>query len=244
MAAYHVSPLEVQRAIQGANVASDGGRVPRRRPADSRSRPASRSRPPRQLSDLVVGVFDGRPVFLKDVADVEDGPDEVASYVRHGWGAGPRVHARTSSSRARSWAKPRRARRSTSDEPAVAAGGDHRHRQEEGLERRLGGRRACCGEAEELRGEIVPDDMELVVTRNYGLTADEKVNELVEGLAVAIVIVVALLTLGPGLARGADRGGGGAGRLRADAGGEPAARLHDQPRHAVRPDPVAGPAGR
>ncbi len=40
--------------------------------------------------------------------------------------------------------------------------------------------------------------MELVVTRNYGLTADEKVNELVEGLAVAILIVVALLTLGLG----------------------------------------------
>ena len=40
----------------------------------------------RQLRDLVVGVFDGRPVFLKDVAQVEDGPDEVASYVRHGWG--------------------------------------------------------------------------------------------------------------------------------------------------------------
>jgi hypothetical protein len=36
--------------------------------------------------------------------------------------------------------------------------------------------------------------MALVVTRNYGLTADEKVNELVEGLAAAILIVVALLT--------------------------------------------------
>ena len=28
----------------------------------------------------------------------------------------------------------------------------------------------------------MPDDMELIVTRNYGLTANEKVNELVEGL--------------------------------------------------------------
>ncbi len=53
-------------------------------------------------------------------------------------------------------------------------------------------------EAEELRAKIVPDDMELIVTRNYGLTANEKVNELVEGLAVAVLIVVALLTLGLG----------------------------------------------
>ena len=40
----------------------------------------------RQLRDLVVGVFDGRPVFLKEVAQVEDGPEEVNNYVRHGWG--------------------------------------------------------------------------------------------------------------------------------------------------------------
>jgi multidrug efflux pump subunit AcrB len=52
--------------------------------------------------------------------------------------------------------------------------------------------------AETLKRDVVPDDMELVITRNYGLTADEKVNELVEALAVAIFIVIALLTLGLG----------------------------------------------
>ena len=57
---------------------------------------------------------------------------------------------------------------------------------------------AVLRQGEQLQREIVPDNMELVVTRNYGLTADEKVNELVEGLAVAVVIVVALLTFGLG----------------------------------------------
>ncbi len=38
----------------------------------------------------------------------------------------------------------------------------------------------------------------MIVTRNYGLTANEKVNGLLEGLAVAILIVVALLTIGLG----------------------------------------------
>jgi multidrug efflux pump subunit AcrB len=55
----------------------------------------------------------------------------------------------------------------------------------------------CCARRKRAR-PIVPDDMELVITRNYGLTANEKVNELVEGLAVAVLIVVALLTLGLG----------------------------------------------
>ena len=57
---------------------------------------------------------------------------------------------------------------------------------------------AVLSKAEDLRKTIVPQDMELIVTRNYGLTSNEKVNELVEALAVAVIIVVALLTLGLG----------------------------------------------
>ena len=52
--------------------------------------------------------------------------------------------------------------------------------------------------AEKLRADVLSDDVEMVITRNYGLTANEKVNELVEALGVAILIVVALLTLSLG----------------------------------------------
>ncbi len=45
---------------------------------------------------------------------------------------------------------------------------------------------------------MIPDNVEIVVTRNYGRSADEKVNELVEGLGIAIIIVIALLTLSLG----------------------------------------------
>ena len=44
----------------------------------------------------------------------------------------------------------------------------------------------------------MPGDVEMVITRNSGLTADDKVNELIEALWVAILIVVALLTLSLG----------------------------------------------
>jgi len=192
MAAHSVSPLELQRAIQGANVRQTAGdfrakdkliRVEAGRPFENA----------RQLRDLVVGVFDGRPVFLKDVARVEDGPEEVASYVRHGWGPargftkheffpgtvlGKTVAGTLRVPSAQSAVTIAIAKKKGSNAVWVA--------------------NAVLRQAEELRGKIVPDDMELVVTRNYGLTADEKVNELVEGLAVAILIVVALLTLGLG----------------------------------------------
>ncbi len=203
MAAHSVSPLELQRAIQGANVRQTAGdfrakdkliRVEAGRPFENA----------RQLRNLVVSVFDGRPVFLKDVARVEDGPEEVASYVRHGWGP---------------------ARGFTKHEffPGTVLGEPNEQRDQSSLlpsgegqwvrgsvsavtiaiAKKKGSNavwvaNAVLRQAEELRGKIVPDDMELVVTRNYGLTADEKVNELVEGLAVAILIVVALLTLGLG----------------------------------------------
>ena len=76
-------------------------------------------------------------------------------------------------------------------------GGQHRRRQEERHQRRLRRRRvieAVHGDA----GDDLPDDVEVRVTRNYGETADDKVNELVRHLAVAIVIVLALLTFALG----------------------------------------------
>lgn len=197
MAAHGVSPLELQRAIQGANVRLQAGNlrnndqllvVDAGRPLESSS----------ELGELVVGVFDGRPVFLKDVARVDDGPDEVDSFVRHGWG-------------------PARGFTSHEDFPGTVIGQSHGAETHASTSVGIDSHPACTiaiakkkganavwvaqsilQQAEELREQIVPSNMELVLTRNYGLTADEKVNELVEGLAVAIVIVVALLTLGLG----------------------------------------------
>ncbi len=197
MAGYHVSPLEIQRAIQGANVRQTAGdfRAGDRLIQVEAGLPFENAR---QLSDLVVTVFDGAPVFLKDVADIQDGPDEVANYVRHGWG-GP-------------------ARRLPHHEhfPGTVLGVSHSAPGADvpdgsaaqsavtiAIAKKKGSNavwvaNAVLREAEALRGQIVPTDMELIITRNYGLTADEKVNELVEALAVATFIVVALLTLGLG----------------------------------------------
>jgi multidrug efflux pump subunit AcrB len=195
MAAYHVSPLELKRAIQAANVRETAGDF-RNKDQLIRVEAGEPFGSARQLRDLVVGVFDGRPAFLKDVAQVEDGPEEVNNYVRHGWGLArgftkheffpstvlgeaPVAESKPSSSQ--------------SSQPAVTIA----------IAKKKGANavwvaNAVLHEAEKLRETIIPSNMELVVTRNYGLTANEKVNELVEALTVAIIIVVALLTLGLG----------------------------------------------
>ena len=195
MAAHQVSPLELQRAIQAANVRQTAGDF-RAQDKLIRVEVGQPFENARQLRDLVVGVFAGRPVFLKDVAQVEDGPEEVASYVRHGWGP------------ARGFTKheffPGTVLRDAARVDAGPADGPSAHSAVAiAIAKKKGSNavwlaNAVLRQAEELREKIVPGDMDLVVTRNYGLTANDKVNELVEGLAVAILIVVALLTLGLG----------------------------------------------
>ena len=214
MAAYHVSPLDLQRAIQGANVRQTAGDF-RSKDRLIRVEAGEPFASARQLQDLVLGVSDGRPVFLKDVAQVEDGPEEVSSYVRHGWGPargfthheffpGTLLETRGSSETADGLHAPKKGIRPQESAMAPAqVSGDSQPAVTIAIAKKKGANAvwvadAVLHKAEELRAKIVPGDMELVITRNYGLTANEKVNELVEGLAVAVLIVVALLTLGLG----------------------------------------------
>jgi len=194
MAAYHVSPLEIQRAIQSANVRQTAGDF-RSKDQVIRVEAGEPFGDARQLRDLVVGVFDGHPVFLKDVARVEDGPEEVNNYVRHGWGSARgfthhEFFPGTVLGDSENIGKSKDAGSSVSAVTIAIA-------KKKGSNA-VWVANAVLHEAEKLRASIIPDDMQLIVTRNYGLTADEKVNELVEALAVAIIIVVALLTLGLG----------------------------------------------
>jgi multidrug efflux pump subunit AcrB len=196
--AYALGPLEVQRAIQGANVTHPAGDFTRSDKVIRVEGGVAVDRPER-LRELVVGVFQNRPVFLKDVATVRDGPDEVTSYVRHGWGPArgfeaPEGFPGTEVDGPRD---PGVSERSGADvgttRPAVTLA----IAKQKGTNA-VSVAASVLRAAEQLMNDVVPTGMELVITRNSGLTADEKVNELVEGLWVAIVIVIALLTLSLG----------------------------------------------
>ncbi|MBU0639654.1 MAG: efflux RND transporter permease subunit [Planctomycetes bacterium] len=190
--AYGVAPLEVERAIRGANVSVTAGDFTRR----DRSYVVESGKAfagPGELHDLVVRVVKDGPVFLKDVAQVIDGPAEVDSYVRHGWGPARGFAAHEGFPGQCVGSPARGPRDDGAAQPAVTIA----------VAKKKGSNAVwvahdVIASAERLRAEMIPDDMELIITRNFGLTADEKVNELVEALAVAIFIVIALLTLGLG----------------------------------------------
>jgi multidrug efflux pump subunit AcrB len=209
--AYRLSPLEVRRAITASNVTIPGGEFTRGDLA-IRVEAGRGVTQADQLAQLVVGVSDGRPVFLKDVASVRDGSAEVETYVRHGWGPARGFAAHAGSPGTVLGELHTRAAGQASSLPAL-------HREAGGLGTLTHGAapavtialakkkgtnavalaRTILRHAEQLRRDrVIPADIEIVVTRNYGLTADEKVNELIEALGVAILIVIALLTLSLG----------------------------------------------
>src|SRR5574340_5519 len=126
---------------------------------------------------LVVGVFEGRPVFMTDVAQVVDGPDQPGRYV---WlGTGPAAAKK---------GIPR-----GGEFPAVTLAvskkpGENAVDVAERVIRRV----------EQLKGSVIPEGVEATVTRNYGLTANDKAQKLIQKLvfATASVVLLVLFALG------------------------------------------------
>jgi multidrug efflux pump subunit AcrB len=146
------------------------------------------------VGNVVVGVFGGKPVYLREVADVVDGAKEPANYVFFGSGqarAGdlqsPSVVNDASGAAAGS------RRHGRADEPAVTLS----------IAKRPGANAISVAEdvlrkVELLKGTVIPRDVEVSITRHYGQTAAEKSNELLLHMFIAVAGVSALiwLTLG------------------------------------------------
>ena len=127
---------------------------------------------PEQLGDLVVGVQSGAPVFLRDVASIEDGPDRPDQYV---WmAAGP--------------AGADKGLDFDDNRPAVTIA----------VAKKPGTNAADIANAviqrfEQLKGTFIPDGVNVTITRNYGKTADEKAQKLISKLLFATLSVVLLV---------------------------------------------------
>jgi len=129
-----------------------------------------------QVANVVVGVFGGKPVYLRDVAEIKDGPEELSQYVLfgHGGAASGGGHEHV-------------------EEPAVTIS----------VAKRPGANaisvaNAVLAKVESLKGRIIPADVEVSITRHYGETAAEKSNELLLHMGIAVVSVSFLIFLALG----------------------------------------------
>lgn len=122
------------------------------------------------LERLMVGQHNGRPVYLRDVAEVVRGPDEAQSLVSYYTGAASGLDVPADGASAVTLAI---AKKKGSNGVSVA---------ESVLEL-----------TQELKGRLIPDNVNVSVTRDYGESAAEKVNELIFKLFVATGAVVLLV---------------------------------------------------
>jgi|Deesub1362B_J571_1020462.scaffolds.fasta_scaffold00355_4 multidrug efflux pump subunit AcrB len=126
------------------------------------------------VRNIVVGVRNQTVVYLRDVAEVVDGPEEPASYVFMGFGP--------SSSK-----KDTGLYDAVSISVAKKKGTNATHLAERILHK-----------VETLKGRVIPTDVEVTVTRNYGETAKEKSDELLKHMFIAAFSVTILIALALG----------------------------------------------
>ncbi|HIQ37804.1 MAG TPA: efflux RND transporter permease subunit, partial [Desulfocapsa sulfexigens] len=118
----------------------------------------------KEIGRVVVGVYGGSPVYLDEVATILDGPEDPDNYVLFGTADGHTEEAAVTLSIAK---------RPGSNAVSVV---------DEVLEK-----------VESLKGTLIPADISVTVTRNYGETAAEKSNELLLHMGIAIFGVAILI---------------------------------------------------
>ncbi len=171
LSAYGISAQDVRDALQVANASQPAGKLVtgnREILVQTGTFLASSD----DVKRLMIGVHGGKPVFLTDVAGVVEGADQPARYVWLGKGGAGRARG---------------------EYPAVTVTvskkpGENAVDIAEAVTRRV----------EQLRGTLIPEGVEVTVTRNYGQTANEKAQKLIGKLAFATasVVVLVLFALG------------------------------------------------
>ncbi len=128
------------------------------------------------VENLVVGVNKNMPVYLEQIAKIQDGASTPTSYVSFGYGQANEKY-----------------KNYLSEYPAVTIsvskvkGADAMKISEKILKR-----------VENAKQNLIPDNVHLEVTRNYGETASHKVGELLLHLGVAILAVTILVMFAMG----------------------------------------------
>src|SRR5690606_7024241 len=113
-----------------------------------------------EVADLLVRVHEGRPVFVADVATVREGAPPATRYVWHGVAGDDGETART--------------------HPAVTIAITKKPG-----ENAIDVARAVLERVESLRNTVIPADVEVAETRNYGATAQDKARQLIQKLLFA-----------------------------------------------------------
>jgi len=174
LAAYHITLDQLHRVLAGANAGGGMGNLTgdnhqTRIWLDGYLKNAS------EVGRLIVGHQGNKAVYLRDIGTVSVGPSETGQYHRIGFGVG--------------------------------ADGDHQAGERPAVSITLAKKRgtnavvvteAIADKLESLKGDFIPDNVSVTITRDSGDRANAAVNLLLEhlGIAIGTVILILLLFLG------------------------------------------------
>ncbi|PIE70877.1 MAG: acriflavine resistance protein B [Deltaproteobacteria bacterium] len=175
MAGLDISLQDVETALSGADAAVTAGSFDQANRSYTVTSHAFLTSS-RDVGALLIGVSGDRPVYLRDIADITDGPEEAVSYSRIGF--------------SHRYMKEHPQEGIPADLPAVTLA----------LAKKKGTNAVSVSEdilnaVTEMKGNVIPDDVYVQVIRNYGQTAREKVNGLLSSLLFAVTSVVILLAI-------------------------------------------------
>ncbi len=171
--AYGVSPLRVADVLAKANFMVPSGKFSlhnREFIVETGGFLASSE----DVGSVVVAVFQGRPVYVRDVAHITDGPEEPANYVFMGFGPAAKADKAA-------------AYEAVTISIAKKKGTNATHIAERAYRK-----------IEALKGYHIPSGIEITTTRNYGETAKEKSDELLKHMLIAALSVTLLIALALG----------------------------------------------
>ena len=173
LAAYQLSPADLMQALRAANVVHQAGE----RVTAAGAVPVTAGRflsSADDVASLVVGSNGGKPLLLSDVAAIELRGDLASRYAWHGAPAG-RDGPKAGVAPAVTIAIAKKPGTNASDITQAVS-------------RRLA----------QLQGEVIPDGVHATITRDYGQTAADKAQKLIQKLvfATASVVLLVLFALG------------------------------------------------
>ncbi|HHH40049.1 MAG TPA: efflux RND transporter permease subunit, partial [Sedimenticola sp.] len=172
LTAYQIDPSVILSTLRAANRQQRAGSFPAGN-LETLVETGGFLRDPAEVGAVVVGVHLGQLVYLRDVASIRDGPGEVEDYVLFGSGRSattPPPPGIEQPAVTLTVAK----RKGTNAVKVVAQ---------------------VMRKIENLRGHLIPEDLQITITRDYGRTASEKSDELLFHMGLAVIGVSALVAL-------------------------------------------------
>ncbi|RUM60231.1 MAG: AcrB/AcrD/AcrF family protein [Persephonella sp.] len=168
--AYHILLPQVVQALKQANTSLPSGEFDRNN-YRFRVRTGLFLKDKRDVENVVIAVYNGKPIYLKDVAKVVEGEGEPTNIVQFGYG----VQGEGKRDRVYNAVTLAIAKKTGSNAVVVAD--------------------SVIEKLEKLKGKVIPEGIDVKITRNYGETASDKSNELIEHLLIATFSIVLLIAV-------------------------------------------------